>query len=543
MSIQVTVKQKPSAWLNAYLFVCTFIIILSPYVSFAQDKIYKTDRTIIEAKVQEVGDAEIKYKKFSNLNGPIYILKKEDVSMIVYENGEKEVYNQVQSNQQKIPKQTMASPVAVNGNADLIVTLNGNNINCTIDRVDKTLISYHIMRRGLFPIPKGTIAMAQVIKYFYKQQWHDASDVSSSNEKARNLILVENINEAIASYAQLISKDSTNATLLAEDAYALAIGGIYEAALMRLDRCWRIGANSSDVNYFTGQVFALMGYNDITNEIWKSSEKYKTPAWIASKAPILLEKYKTKTSNLSIKSREELIANFKLANELASQNLYFQSIALFHEIIYLYPNEYLPYVGYSITLEKTGALEKSAQTTEKAISLIENKPEDKEKKQFLEQRLVYIKQKMTLIPSGSLPGLYQMKALDAIRPQMMAYAGGMASPSLTSLNCRIGYYISGSSNASLDFGITNNSGASSTNLGLSLYDRGNNFVYGTGFLMTSGNGNTAFYLKLSLGLSKMNKNRTSSFDYFLDVNYGLGKGALTSFGLSIGKSIYFGKRK
>jgi hypothetical protein len=76
-----------------------------------------------------------------------------------------------------------------------------------------------------------------------------------------------------------------------------------------------------------------------------------------------------------------------------------------------------------------------------------------------------------------------------------------------------------------------------------VYDRKKYFVYGTGLLMTSGNGNTAFYLKLSVGFSKMNINRTSSFDIFLDVNYGLAKGALTSFGLSVGKSIYFGKRK
>jgi len=538
---QVTIQQKPSARFNAYFYVCTFVIILFPIVSFAQDKIYKTDNTIIEAKVQEVGNVEIRYKKFSNLNGPIYSIKKEDVSMIAYENGEKEVYNQGQLKQQETPKQITAAPVAVNGNADLIVTLNGENIICRIDMVDKTLISYHIEKRG--PDPKGTIALAQVIRYFYKQQWHDAYIVSSSNEKARNLILAENINEAIASYAQLISKDSTNATLLAEDAYALALGGIYEAALMRLDRCWSLGANSPDVNYFTGQVFALMGYNDITNEIWKSSEKYKTPEWIAPKAPKLLEKYKTKTPNLSIKSREELIAKFKLANELASKNSYFQSIALFHEIINLYPNEYLPYVGYSITMEKTGALEKSAQTIEKAISLIENNPENKEKKQFLEQRLVSVKQKMTLLPAGSLPGLYQMKVLETARPQMMAYVGGTASPSLTSLNCRIGYYISGSTNGSLDFGITNTAGASSTNLGLSVYDRKNSYVYGTGFMMTSGNGSTAYYLKISMGFSKMNKNRTSSLDIFLDVNYGLGKGALTTFGLSVGESIYFGKRK
>jgi tetratricopeptide (TPR) repeat protein len=472
---QVAIKQRPTSWLETYLFICIFAIILFPAVSFAQDT----------------------------------------------------------------KKQPPASPVAINGNADLIVTLTGDNINCIIDRVDRTSISYHINRRGL----QGTIALAQVAKYFYRKQWRDVFVASPANEKARNFVLSENIYEAIASYAQLILKDSTNATLLAEDAYALALGGIYEAALMRLDRCWSLGANSTDVNYLTGQVFALLGYNDITNEIWKSSEKYKPPEWIASKAPVLLEKYKTKTPKISIKSSEELITKFKLANELAAKNSYFQSIALFQEITYLYPNEYLPYIGYSITTEKTGALGKSAQTIEKALSLIGNNPEDLEKKQFLEQRLGSVKQKMTLLPEGSLPGLYQTIVPVGGGPQMMAYIGGMASPSYTNLNGRIGYYISGSSNASFDFGITNSSGTSSSNLGLSFYERNKYLVYGTGIQMASGSGNTVFYLKLSAGLSIMNRNRTSSFDLFVDVNYGLKKGDLSTFGLSVGKGIYFGKRK
>jgi hypothetical protein len=313
--------------------------------------------------------------------------------------------------------------------------------------------------------------------------------------------------------------------------------------LMRLDRSWSIGANSADVNYLTGQVFALMGYDDITNEIWKPSEKYNTPSWIASKAAMLLDKYKTKSPNLSIKSREELIANFKLANELASKKLYFQSIALFHEITSLYPNEYVPYVGYSITMEKTGALGKSAQTIEKAISLLGNNAEDAGKKQLLEQRLISVKQKMTLLPSGTLPGLHQMIGPVGVSPQMMAYIGGMASPSFTNLNGRIGYYITGASNASLDFGFTKSAGVSSTNLGLSFYERNKYSVYGTGFQLASVSGNTVYYLKLSVGLSIMNRIRTSSFDLFLDVNYGLKKGDLSTYSLSVGKGIYFGKRK
>jgi tetratricopeptide (TPR) repeat protein len=474
---KVTVKQKPSSWLNAYLFVCIIAIILAPAVSFAQD----------------------------------------------------------------ISNQASASPGPVNGNPDLIVPLVGVNINCTIDRVDKTHIYYHIKRRGADP--QGSVALKQVIKYFYKKQWHEALVVSPSNVKARNLILAENINEAIASYALLISKDSTNATLLAEDAYALALGGIYEAALMRLDRSWSIGANSADVNYLTGQVFALMGYVDITNEIWKPSEKYNTPSWIAPKASALLDKYKTKSQNMSIKNREELIASFKLANELASKNLYFQSIALFHEITNLYPNEYVPYIGYSITMEKTGALGKSAQTIEKAISLIGNNAEDAEKKRSLEQRLISVRQKMTLLPAGTLPGLYQMIVPVGELPQMMAYIGGMASPSFTNLNGRIGYFMTGASNASLDFGITKSAGVSSTNLGLSFYERSKYSVYGAGFQLASVSGNTVYYLKLSVGLSIMNRVRTSSFDLFLDVNYGLKKGDLSTYSLSVGKGIYFGKRK
>ncbi|MFH1320095.1 MAG: hypothetical protein ABII90_05505 [Bacteroidota bacterium] len=477
---QVTVKQKPTAWLYAYLISCAFVIIFFPSVSFAQDKIYKTDSTIIAAKVMEISDADIKYKKFSNQNGPAYIIPKKEVWMIVYENGEKEVYNQA-------TKQTTTLPVVVNSNA--------------------------------------------------------ASVDNPSHEKARNFILTENINEAIASYSQLIAIDSTNATLLAEDAYALALGGIYDAALMRLDRSWSIGANSPDVNYFTAQVFALMGYDDLASEFWKASEKHKTPAWISLKAPILLQKFKRKLPNSAKTNREELIANFKHANELASQSLYFQSIAMFHEIINQYPNEYIPYIGYSITLEKTGAFQKSAQIIEKAISLIGNNSEDIEEKRILEQHLITIKRKMTSLPMYAMPGLHQWNVKDAKSPQMMAYGGFMLSPSLISLNGRIGYYISGGSNASLDFGAGNNSGASFFNLGLSVYNRLHYFVSGGGLLMTSGNGNTDFSLKLSVGFSKMNKNLTSSFDVFLDVNKGLAEGSPTTFGVSVGTSIYFGKRK
>ena len=193
-------------------------------------------------------------------------------------------------------------------------------------------------------------------------------------------------------------------------------------------------------------------------------------------------------------------------------------------------------------MEKTGAYEKSVQAIEKAISLIGPGTDDNEK-QILQQRLSKIKGEMALVPAGTMPGFPQVNMIDAKQPQMMTYVGGMLGSSSKSLNGRIGYYISNSSNASLDFGTTNVSDTKYTNLGLSVYNRKNNLVSGGGLLLSSASESTTLFLKLSVGYSKMNKNRTSSIDIFLDVNKGLGEGSLSTWGLSIGKSFYFGQRK
>jgi len=484
---QGTANHKRSAWLIPCFLLCAFVVFLSPLVSFGQDKIYKTDNTVIEAKVVEINKSEIKYKKFSNQNGPAYIIPKKEVSKIVYENGEKEVYNQVPANTQPTSQLTTRTS------------------------------------------PATSVSVSP--------------ETNPSINKARNYILSENINEAIAMYGKLIKSDADNPVLLAEDAYALALSGIYDAALVRLDLCRSMGAVSPEINYFTAQVFALMGYNDLAGEFWKTKDINEAPAWIFSKSALLLQKYRSKSPVTTTRTREQLIANFLRANELASQTRYFQSIALFHDIVAIYPNEYLPYVGYSITLEKTGALGKSAQSIEKAILLIGNTPEDKANKQLLEKRLATIRQTMSLTLPNANPEIPVSKVQDAAGPQMMAYAGGMVAPHTTNINGRIGYFVSGSSNVSVDFGVWKNAEYTSSNVGLTLYNRQKIFVSGAGLGMNAANGNSAFSLKLSVGISKMNKARTASFDVFLDMNKGLKKDALTTYCFSIGTSKYFGKRK
>lgn len=61
----------------------------------AQDRIILKNGNTLEAKVQEIQVSEIKYKRFDNLNGPVYSLLKSDVFLIMYENGTKEVIGEL----------------------------------------------------------------------------------------------------------------------------------------------------------------------------------------------------------------------------------------------------------------------------------------------------------------------------------------------------------------------------------------------------------------------------------------------------------------
>jgi hypothetical protein len=61
----------------------------------AQDLIVLRDGNIIEAKVLEISSSEIKYKRFTHLDGPTIVVQTSDVLSIRYENGTVDVFNTV----------------------------------------------------------------------------------------------------------------------------------------------------------------------------------------------------------------------------------------------------------------------------------------------------------------------------------------------------------------------------------------------------------------------------------------------------------------
>ncbi|MBL4652523.1 MAG: hypothetical protein JKY53_06610 [Flavobacteriales bacterium] len=74
-----------------YFFALT-IITLFAVASYAQDVIVKKNGEEIEAKIIEVHETEIHYKKHNNQVGPTYILNVTSLKEIRYENGDIEEY-------------------------------------------------------------------------------------------------------------------------------------------------------------------------------------------------------------------------------------------------------------------------------------------------------------------------------------------------------------------------------------------------------------------------------------------------------------------
>lgn len=59
----------------------------------AQDIIVTNDAKKIEAKILEVTTSEIRYKEADNLNGPVFILRTDEINCIIYSNGKVVLYD------------------------------------------------------------------------------------------------------------------------------------------------------------------------------------------------------------------------------------------------------------------------------------------------------------------------------------------------------------------------------------------------------------------------------------------------------------------
>jgi len=85
----------------------------------AQDTIVNINDEKIEAKVIEISSSIVKYKKFSNIEGPIYSLDKDEIKEIHFKNGEVEVFKVKLKSESNSELTQSDSAIGVNENAQV----------------------------------------------------------------------------------------------------------------------------------------------------------------------------------------------------------------------------------------------------------------------------------------------------------------------------------------------------------------------------------------------------------------------------------------
>lgn len=135
----------------------SFLLLLIASVSYAQDTVTLTDGRTVQAKVIELLDDAIKYKKFDNLEGPTYTVPKKSITKIKYANGSEDFFaldtinpvtplSKVAANNSDVPEifkgkfdvnntetENYIEAVAKNAGAKVLEHCNGRSENANVD--------------------------------------------------------------------------------------------------------------------------------------------------------------------------------------------------------------------------------------------------------------------------------------------------------------------------------------------------------------------------------------------------------------------------
>ena len=102
--------------MKRYFILLIFVLMALPIL--AQDTITKKDGTKLITKILEVSPSEVKYKKYSNPEGPTFILPTKDILIVTYQTGETETFTtqtETQQQTQAVPqtKQVSQAPFSI----------------------------------------------------------------------------------------------------------------------------------------------------------------------------------------------------------------------------------------------------------------------------------------------------------------------------------------------------------------------------------------------------------------------------------------------
>ena len=204
--------------------------------------------------------------------------------------------------------------------------------------------------------------------YASSQGYYKNASMNEKHKLARKNVVDEQFAYAIDKYSELLKKED-NSTVRAEYAYALALAKCYDGAIMNLDKVLISGKADKTTLFYTAQVLKLMEYDELADVFWTAAVS-NPPSWLwaSDKYISLADKYKS----MATINTDALGTALQRVNFLVAQKQYIQSIVLYQELVETYPNEYLPYIGFSALWESLGYKELAIKYLRQGLAVMGN---------------------------------------------------------------------------------------------------------------------------------------------------------------------------
>ena len=392
-------------------------------------------------------------------------------------------------------------------------------------------------RSYLITILLVSLTFAASSQSFYKE-----AAMNEKNRMARKNILDEQFVYAIDKYSELLKKED-NSTVRAEYAYALALAKCYDGAIMNLDKVLISGKADKTTLFYTAQVLKLMEYDELADVFWTAAVS-NPPSWLwaSDKYISLADKYKS----MAAINTDALGTALQRVNFLVAQKQYIQSIVLYQELVETYPNEYLPYIGFSALWESLGYKELSIDYLQTGIDVMGDKKSEYDPDGVYEKHLAKLKRDNT--KENKVFAFYRLKYIgNASKSQKtidngeffrkkFIYMGLTYINNMVSANVRYGYYNTDYTSFSIDLGYskTDNINTITGNMSLIL---GNTVGVSAACQLYDGDFDGGF--GVTLGWPIYSKDKRMSLDLRGGVYYYLIKAKDLKATFSIGLTRYF----
>ena len=163
---------------------------------FAQDVIVKKDGSTILSKVLEVNTADIKYKKYSNRNGPTYSISKAEIMAINYENDDKDTFEETgnvdlgkQTNTSSAPSINYAT--LAEENLPIVREYNSHDVvylkNDTVKEADALINTFGIKEGSIIETPdlKASFSMKKKFMEYTSNGRMKSSRIAEISDRSR----------------------------------------------------------------------------------------------------------------------------------------------------------------------------------------------------------------------------------------------------------------------------------------------------------------------------------------------------------------------